>query len=64
MSKAQSINKDSKRYVLRRVIASEITSNWNLRFKLSCGHEVIVRSYKPGKLARCSECGAVEKPYE
>lgn len=54
----------AKRYIMRRVVSSEVTGNWNLRLKLSCGHEVIVRRTKPGKTARCAECGAIEKPYE
>lgn len=56
--------KEIKRYVMRRVVSSEVTGNWNLRLKLACGHEVIVRRRTAGKTARCPECGAIEKPYE
>lgn len=55
---------EMKRYVMRRVVSSEVTGNWNLRLKLACGHEVIIRGSKHGKTARCYECGAIEKPYE
>jgi hypothetical protein len=49
--------KEIRRYTLQNVISSEVTLNLKLRLKLSCGHETEVDSFRPGKQARCYECG-------
>jgi hypothetical protein len=49
--------KEIRRYTLQNVISSEVTLNLKLRLKLACGHETEVDSFRPGKQARCYECG-------
>jgi hypothetical protein len=49
--------KEVRRFTLQNVISSEVTLNLKLRLKLSCGHVTEVDSFRPGKQARCYECG-------
>jgi hypothetical protein len=50
-------SKAIRRYTLQNVVYSEVTLNLKLRLKLSCGHETEVDSFRPGKQARCYQCG-------